>query len=261
MSSMESVQRNVPVLGQLQNPNHASLADRCMQRYGTPDSFCGALKWLAYRLTNAVKAALSCFGCCSSDWQKLNKSCVTELTFQIQALGHKGPLPYEARKHLEKIVSVTLSTLFIAYNNRKGPEDREMGKIYVNAGIDIAPNVIGFLQAMPQLSAQALTALPQIEQICGFQVTPQAVALMQGLLPHLPLILRVAQRNIGLMKQLPDIFEGKVNPQALMDQVMQDPEALKLIPVMQLATPQSPLGQMLAGLQLGRPPANPEMQG
>lgn len=47
----------------------AVLAD-CIVRYAKPQGCCNTLQWLIFRIWNAVKAALSCFGFCSSDWQK-----------------------------------------------------------------------------------------------------------------------------------------------------------------------------------------------
>lgn len=51
------------------NDKKAVLAD-CVARYAKPQGCCNTLQWLIFRIWNAVKAALSCFGCCSSDWQK-----------------------------------------------------------------------------------------------------------------------------------------------------------------------------------------------
>lgn len=42
----------------------------CIARYATPQGCCDTLRWIIFRIVNAVKAAFSCFGCCASEWQR-----------------------------------------------------------------------------------------------------------------------------------------------------------------------------------------------
>lgn len=194
---------SVPLPMGPQNPRIMDEVEDCLNRYQTPSGFCDTLKWLVFRLGNAVKAAFSCFGCCSSDWQKLKKKCVAELTFQIQGFGNIPRLSDAATEHLEAVVDCVLRNTLIFKNNEK-PDPEKAIQIVTDLLVETIPTYDGFLQAMPKNFLQTVAANIARHPLLPYGMAQQ-IQQIAPLLPYVGTVFEIANRNIALLPQASDI--------------------------------------------------------
>lgn len=76
----------------------------CIAHYAKPQGFCNRLHWLIFRIVNAVKEALRCFGCCASEWQATFSKICREIESELESGNYlRDPSNWEDFKRIMEL--------------------------------------------------------------------------------------------------------------------------------------------------------------
>lgn len=201
-----------------------------IKRYGTPDGFCDTLKWIAFRIFNAVKAAFSCFGCCKSDWQSLRDKLTAEGIHQIEHISGMN-LSDEGKNAIGRIVEAALNAGLISYNDRRNQNTlTKMRALFpqsfaaLNALADLCEadaKLVHTLYSTPGVSDLLASELPRHAR--------QYVQFVPMVLPHAASVLRFVARQESLVEDVLSAIEGG-DKMAAMQAVAQHGPAIAAAP-------------------------------
>lgn len=198
--------------------------DACVARYATPRGFCDTLSWLVFRVIQAVKSALGCFGV-KTEWQQVRDKFANSLQFSI-SLVSGTQLTDAAKLELSQVTEIFMNGYLECWNARgMSPfkqEDEEIIPFALKAASDSSSHLVRFFEAEPKLLSSVASNLGNLG------VPPAVVSTVNALEPHVPTLVSFISRHSALLDDVYQISQaGPLGVPALvghLKDVVDDPQ-------------------------------------